>query len=158
MVLQPGVRHRCTITSEDSSSSDAKLGTLQYCAHVLLHMQQLASHVMVCDGTDTTYGREFTQLLYHLGNRAHPDSLKQLDDLSMSLRRACGNGGGAGKLGVCMELQIHGAVQLDEDVVEASLVASTRSIDADPGILWNFRQRNTSSCGRGSALGMAFES
>lgn len=37
----PQVRSRCTITSKDSSADDARLGTLEHCAHVLLHIIEM---------------------------------------------------------------------------------------------------------------------
>ena len=112
MVLRKHVRDRCTITSKDSCYADGQLGTLQYCAHVLLHKVQMCN--------ERTRGG-LIKVLYYLGTPTHPHALQELNNGADALRKS--------KLEY-MELQVHGLVQFDEDVVEVS-VAEERLIRGD---------------------------
>ena len=103
MTFRKNVRHRCTITSKDSCNPDAKLGTLEHCAHVLLHKVQMCN-----EGTQSG----FIKVLHHLGTPTHPHALRELNDGVDALRKS--------KLDY-MELQVHGVVQFDEDVAEVSV-------------------------------------
>lgn len=109
MVLRKHVRDRCTITSKDSCHDDAKLGTLEHCAHVLLHKVEMCS-----EGTRSG----FIKVLHHLGNSAHPDALKELNDGADALRKDAIDR--ENRLDY-MELQVHGVVQFDEDVTEIAV-------------------------------------
>ena len=98
LLLRPDVRARCTITSKDSSSADARLGTLEHCAHVLLHI------VEMCPGRSRP---DLVEVLLQLGNPTRAGALGAIEARVEALR---------GLRLDYTELQIHGVVQFDRDV------------------------------------------
>lgn len=76
LVLKDHVRKRCTVTSRDSSSADAVLGTLGQCAHVLMDT------VGQCGAKRKR--KRFLQLLHQL---VHWDGATDFPTIDMDLRR-----------------------------------------------------------------------
>lgn len=98
MLLNQAVRERCTITSRDSSLADARLGTLQHCAHVLLHK------IERCE--ESSRGA-LVEVLFNLGKATQPEAIEAIARSSDALRDA--------RLDY-IEVQIHGDVLFEKDV------------------------------------------
>jgi hypothetical protein len=98
MLLNQAVRERCTITSRDSSWADARLGTLQHCAHVLLHK------IERCE--ESSRGA-LIEVLFNLGKATQPEAIEAIVRSSDALRAA--------RLDY-IEVQIHGDVLFEKDV------------------------------------------
>lgn len=113
LLLRPDVRARCTITSKDSSAADARLGTLEHCAHVLLHI------VEMCPAPDRS---DLIEVLLRLGNPAREEALATFGAQIEALR---------GLRLDYTELQIHGVVQFDRD---ATLIVAAEQADVRPGV------------------------
>ena len=71
LVLRPEVRARCTVTSEDSSSDEAELGTLDHCAHVILRMLQRCP--------DNATRRHLAEAFLQLSSPTKVDALATID-------------------------------------------------------------------------------
>jgi hypothetical protein len=99
LFLRPEVRNRCTITSKDSSHNDARIGTLQHCAHVLLHMIEMCP---------PSHRPKLVEVLHLLGDSTNDKALAAIGARIDGLRRL--------KLHY-VELQIHGAVRFSHDVL-----------------------------------------
>jgi hypothetical protein len=111
LLLRPDVRARCTITSKDSSAADARLGTLEHCAHVLLHV------VEMCPARNRS---DLIEVLLQLGNPAREEALATFGAQIEGLR---------GLQLDYTELQIHGVVQFDRDAT--LIVAAEQADDID---------------------------
>ena len=101
MLLKQDIRKRCTITSCDSSFSGARLGTLQHCAHVLLHKIESCPIRNRCD---------LVEVLVQLTNATDPAAMSAIGSKIKSLRAAGLD---------YIELQIHGEVLFEKDVAMA---------------------------------------
>ena len=101
LVLRPGVRARCTITSADSSRPHAVLGTLQHCAHVLYKMLE------VCP--DDARRRHLVETFLTLATPTEEDANDAIERRVTALREMELNWD-------YMEVQIHGTLRFDRDV------------------------------------------
>eukprot|EP00808_Paulinella_micropora_P006192 g37819.t1 len=87
LVLGENVRARCTVTSCDSSEN-AEIGTLKYCAHVLLdvlqhlqlkHREKLVQVLCEVDQLDCAAGTELPELRDYLEVQIHGDVVMKED-------------------------------------------------------------------------------
>eukprot|EP00808_Paulinella_micropora_P000549 g16162.t1 len=107
-LLSPAVRDRVTVTSRDSSSPAAKLGTLDHCAHVLL--DQFSS----CDEANR---KKLAQALQALAGDVAPEDFPEIDSKCTP---------------TYLEVQIHGKVLFKRDVNMAVVHANHASVDMAP--------------------------
>jgi serine/threonine protein kinase len=113
LLLNREVRARCTITSLDSSRDDAQLGTLEHCAHVLLHK------IKKCPSGKR---QDLVTVLCQLSKAAEPEAMKAIETSLEALR--------TDRIEY-MELQIHGDVDFKLDTTMA-VVAEGATVSA-PG-------------------------
>ena len=100
LLMRPETRARCTITSRDSCRDDAVLGTLDHCAHVLLHVLQRCP-------AERGARRSLAEVLLRLGDPTQRGALDEIQAKVSALRSLALD---------YMELQIHGTVQFKRDV------------------------------------------
>jgi len=118
MLMNQGVRERCTITSLDSSRDAARLGTLEHCAHVLLHKVELCPPHM---------RRDLVEVLSQLHKATDPAAMQAIASRVSGLRAQ----------GLeYIELQIHGEVLFEKDitmvVVAEDATRGKRRLDLPP--------------------------
>ena len=100
MLMNPEVRARCTISSLDSSNPEARLGTLDHCAHVLLHKIELCPAGKRGDLVD---------VLFQLSKATDPAAVRAIAGKITGLRER-------GRSLEYIEMQIHGDVLFGKDV------------------------------------------
>ena len=100
LLLRQAIRARCTVSSRDSCHADAQLGTLEHCAHVLLHMIKRCPR----EGGERC---RFIQVLTKLGDPTGDGALEAIETMISGVRTE--------RLDY-MELQIHGLLEFKSDV------------------------------------------
>jgi hypothetical protein len=132
MLMNQSVRARCTITSVDSSNETARLGTLQHCAHVLLHKIEL------CPARKR---RDLVEVLFQLGKATESTAMQAIASRVKDLRAE----------GLeYIELQIHGEVLFEKDltmvvVAEGATRGGSRLAGPEQTQLWRTFTRRFSA-------------